>query len=114
MRTVTPVPARQYVDAYSGRFLRVRVEVFNRDEQTQHVCTCDFFVWTRAGGSREADAIAQPSLAPDEVMRSGTRRDGNVYLYVGTVPGPYYIVYNPDAHVGDSTSNARGVWKVPA
>ena len=114
VRAIDRVQARHFVDAYPGRYLRVRVTVFNRDTTAQHVCACDFFVWTRAAGRREADAVNAPSLAHDITMPSGTRRGGYVYLYVGTVPGPYYIVYNPDAHVADSTSKARGVWKVPA
>jgi hypothetical protein len=114
VRSITYVPARTYVDVYPGQFLRVRVTVFNRDTQTQHVCACDFFVWTRSAGLREADAVAARSLSRDAEMRSGARRDGNVYLYVGTVPGPYYVVYNPDAHVPEASSSARGVWRVPS
>jgi len=113
VRSIAHVTARHFVAAYPGRYLRVRVTVFNRDTQTQHVCACDFFVWTRAAGLREADAVAAPSLAHDIVMPSGARRGGYVYLYVGTVPGPYYIVYNPDAHVPGSSSTARAVWRVP-
>lgn len=114
VRSIARTRARHYVDAYPGQYLRVRVTVFNRDKDAQHVCACDFFVWTRTAGLREADAIAAPSLAHNITMPSGVRRGGYVYLYVGTVPGPYYIVYNPDAHVAGSSSKARGVWKVAA
>jgi hypothetical protein len=114
VRSITPVPARTLVDVYRGTYLRVRVTVFNRDTEVQHVCACDFSVWTRAGGFREADAVAAPTLSPDAEMRSGERRDGDVYLYVGAVPGPYYVVYNPDAHVPEAASTARGVWRVPS
>jgi hypothetical protein len=114
VRSVTRVPARKYASAYPGVYLRVRVTVFNRDTQSQHVCACDFFVWTRTAGYREADVVAAPTLASDTDMSSGARRDGDVYLYVGTVPGPYYVVYNPDDHVAAATSTARGVWLVPA
>ena len=113
VRSVTRVPAHTFVDGYPGFYLRVNVTVFNRDTETQHVCACDFYVWTRAAGGREADAVAAPTLSPDATMRSGARRDGNVYLYVGTVPGPYFVVYKPDAHVPGSSSTARGVWRVP-
>jgi hypothetical protein len=114
IHSVTVVPAPPYVAALPGSYLRVRVTVFNRDREVQHVCACDFFVWTRAGGLREADAVSRPVVATDTAMRSGARRDGNVYLYVGTVPGPYFIVYNPDAHVPGHASEATGVWRVPA
>lgn len=116
VRSVTRVPAKNYVDGYTGSFLRVHVTLFNRDVQTQHVCSCDFSVWTRAAGMREADAVKAPTLAPDTTMHSGARRDGDVYLYVGTVPGPYFIVYDPDAHAGitaPASPRARGVWEVP-
>ena len=96
VRSVTRVPARKYVDGYPGAYLRVHVTVVNRDTQSQHVCACDFFVWTRTAGYREADVVAAPTLASDTDMSSGARRDGDVYLYVGTVPGPYYVVYDPD------------------
>ena len=113
MRSVSRVPAPRLVDGYSGDYLRVNVTVFNRDTETQHVCACDFYVWTRTHDRREADAVNAPTLSPDTEMRSGARVDGNVYLYVGTVPGPYFVVYNPDAHVSDATSKARGVWEAP-
>jgi hypothetical protein len=111
IRSVTSVPARRFVDGYSGRYLRARVRVFNRDTEAQHVCGCDFYVWTRAGGLREADVVAGQTVAPNGDMQSGARREGEVYLYVGTVPGPYYIVYDPDAHVAFSGGDARGVWQ---
>jgi len=111
VRSTTRLPARQYVPVYPGQFLRVQVTVFNRDVQTQHVCSCDFFVWTRAAGLREADALRTRTLSAYASMPSGERRDGYVYLYVGTVPGPYYIVYNPDRHVPGHASAARAVWR---
>jgi hypothetical protein len=111
VRSIARVPARKYVGVYKGSYLRVRVTVFNRDTETQHVCACDFSVWTRAGGLREADAIAAPSVSPDAEMRSGAHRDGDVYLYVGNVRGPYFIVYAPDEHVPNAASSARGVWR---
>lgn len=113
VRSVRRVPARPYVGAYPGDFLRVHVTVFNRDQLDQHVCACDFFVWTSRAGFREADAIAARTLSPDTTMRSGAIRNGDVYLYVGTVPGPYFVVYNPDAHVPGHASLARGAWRVP-
>jgi hypothetical protein len=114
VRSINRVAARKFVDAYPGSYLRVRVTVFNRDTEEQHVCACDFSVWTRTGGTREADAVAARTLSPDATMRSGARRDGVVYLYVGTVRGPYYVVYNPDAHVPEAASSARGVWRAPS
>ncbi|MDQ1479327.1 MAG: hypothetical protein QOI44_188 [Actinomycetota bacterium] len=112
IRSVTTVPAHRFVDGYSGRYLRARVEVFNRDTEIQHVCGCDFYVWTRKGGLREADVVTGQTVSPDGNMKSGARRQGDVYLYVGAVPGPYYIVYNPDSHVFLSGGSARGVWRV--
>jgi hypothetical protein len=110
VRSVTSVPATRLVDGYSGRYLRVRVTVFNRDTAIQHICGCDFAVWTRAGGLREADVVKGQTVSPDSDMASGTRREGDVYLYVGTVRGPYYVVFNPDARVVGGGS-ARGVWR---
>jgi hypothetical protein len=114
VRSITRVPAPPLVGVYPGQFLRVRVTVFNRDVQTQHVCSCDFFVWTSAAGLREADALRTRTLSPDASMSSGGRRDGLVYLYVGTVAGPYFVLYNPDAHVPGHASAARAVWRAPA
>jgi hypothetical protein len=114
VRSVTREPARNSVRVLPGAYLRARVQVFNRDQSVQHVCACDFYVWTRTAGVREADAVPRPVVAADAEMTSGKRKVGNVYLYVGTVPGPYFIVYNPDAHVAGHSSTARGVWKVPA
>ena len=74
---------------------------------------CDFFVWTQTAGLREADAIAARTLSPDTTMRSGALRDGDVYLYVGTVPGPYYVVYNPDARARTHEHSSRR-WRVPS
>jgi hypothetical protein len=111
VRSVTSVPAKQFVDGYSGRYLRARITVFNRDTATQHICGCDFSVWTRTGGLREADVVRGQTVSPDGDMKSGTRRDGDVYLYVGTVRGPYYVVFDPDQRVFGGGS-AHGVWRV--
>jgi hypothetical protein len=110
VRSVTSVPATRVVDGYTGRYLRVHVTVFNRDTAIQHICGCDFEVWTRRGGLREADVVTGQTVSPDGEMASGTRREGDVYLYVGTVRGPYYVVFNPDARVFGGGS-ARGVWR---
>jgi hypothetical protein len=111
--SVTRVPAHRLSTVYGGSYLRVHVTVFNRDVEAQHVCACDFLVWTRSHGYREADAVTAPDLAPDTAMQKGARRAGDVYLYVGHVTGPYFVVFDPDAHVSSSSSTARGVWEVP-
>jgi hypothetical protein len=111
VRSVSRVTARKYVDGYAGSYLRVRATVFNRDIQSQSVCACDFYVWTRAAGRRAADFVRVPTLSGIATMRSGTTRDGDVYLYVGTVPGPYYVIYDPDYQSSFSSSTARGVWR---
>ena len=108
------VPAHRYTDAYSGSYLRLHVTVFNRDTENQHVCACDFQVWTRSHGYREADAVDAPGLAPFTTIEQGEKRAGDVYLYVGRVAGPYFVVFDPDAHVESSSSTARGVWFVNA
>ncbi len=114
VRSVTRVPARSLVDVYPGAYLRVRVTVFNRDENdAQHVCACDFYVYTRQRGRREADAVPAPSLSPYTTMARGKRLDGDVYLYVGTATGPFFVVYNPDAHVSGHSSQSEAVWRVP-
>jgi len=114
VESVRRVPASRYVDGFPGSYLRVHATVFNRDSQPQHVCACDFEVWTEGHGYREADAVRAPVIAPYAEMRSGAKRVGDVYLYVGTVDGPYFVVYDPDAHVESSSSTARGVWLVNA
>src|SRR3954454_14272396 len=63
IRSVSRVPAHRYVDGYRGSYLRVRVTVFNRDTEEQHVCACDFYVWTQGHGIREADAVGAPVVA---------------------------------------------------
>jgi hypothetical protein len=114
VRSVRRVPASRYVDGLRGSYLRVRATVFNRDTEEQHVCACDFSVWTESNGYREADAVRARVLAEYATMRSGKTREGEVYLYVGTVEGPYFVVYDPDAHFADASSTARGVWQVNA
>ena len=91
-----------------------RIFVFNRDIQDQHVCACDFSVWTASNGYREADAVRARVVARYSTMHSGKIPEGDVFLYVGTVEEPYFVVYDPDAHVADSSSTARGVWQVSA
>src|SRR5690349_2293867 len=99
IRSVSRAPAHRYVDGYGGSYLRLHVTVFNRDTDEQHVCACDFFVWTHDHGLREADAVGAPVVARFAEMPSGARRDGDVYLYVGHVPPPYFVIFNPDSHV---------------
>jgi hypothetical protein len=77
------------------------------------VCACDFFVWSKTYGEREADAVSAPSIAPFTTMRSGEKLQGHVYLYVGEASGPLYVVYRPDNHVAFASSRSRGVWRVP-
>lgn len=113
IRSVTRVPAPSLVDGYRGDYLRLRVTIFNRDTENQHVCACDFYVWTRAHGRREADAVGAPTVSVDTEMHSGARLEGDVYLYVGKVPAPYFVVYDPDAHLLSPTDRAKGVWRVP-
>lgn len=113
LRSATRVPARRFVDGYTGEYLRLHVTVFNRDTASQHVCACDFYVWTRSAGKREADVVKAPTLSPDTMMRSGAKLDGNVYLYVGTVRGPYFVIYDPDSQVFGG-GGASSVWRVPA
>ncbi len=114
LRSVRRVPAATLVDGYHGNYLRLRVTIFNRDTEDQHVCACDFNVWTRAHGRREADVVGAPTVSDDTDMHSGARLDGDVYLYVGTVRGPYFVVYDPDAHTLSADDHAVGVWRVPA
>ena len=115
VRSATRVPAKTYLAGGSGSLLRVDVTVFNRDARAQPVCACDFYVWTRAAGMRGADAVNAPTLGPGSTMKSGTRRDGDVYLPLAGTPGPYFIVFDPDAHATPARAvpRPRGVWEVP-
>jgi hypothetical protein len=114
VRSVVRVSARKYVDGYDGAYLRATVTVFNRDTESQHVCACDFYVWTRPAGRRIADFVKAATFSPQADAGSGRRLNGDVYLYVGTVPGPYYVIYDPDYQDSSSASTARGVWRAPA
>ena len=51
-----------------------RIFVFNRDIQDQHVCACDFSVWTASNGYREADAVRARVVARYSTMHSGKIR----------------------------------------
>jgi hypothetical protein len=112
VRSVSRVPARTLVDGYPGDYLKLHVTVFNRDTEEQHVCACDFSVWSRTDGQREADVVPAPSIARYSTMQSGETLDGDVYLYVGTTTGPLFAVYRPDNHVFLAASESRGVWRV--
>jgi hypothetical protein len=114
VHSVARVPAGIYVNGYVGNYLRINVTVFNRDTERQIVCACDFSVWTPEAGKREADVVKARTLSADTSMRSGARLDGDVYLYVGNVPGPYFVIYDPDGKSTTRSEQARGVWRVPA
>ena len=112
----TRVPARTLRRArIPGVYLRVRVTVFNRDStEPARVRLRLLRVDARRRDTAKPTWSRPRPLASDTDMNSGARRDGDVYLYVGMVPGPFYVVYNPDdARVAESTSTARGVWLVP-
>lgn len=113
VRSVTRVPAATLVDGYQGDFLRVRVKVFNRDKEPQHVCACDFSVWSRAEGYRAADAVAAATIGGPTEIDSGAQSSGDVYLYVATVSDPIYLVYNPDRYAFMSTNRSTGIWRIP-
>ena len=110
--SVTRVRAAALVDGYQGQFLRVPVRVFNRDIEAQHVCACDFFVWSRAEGYRAADAVAAATIGGPAQIRSGAQVSGDVYLYVATAPDPIYLVYNPDRYVPFTANEATGIWRI--
>ncbi len=112
VRSVTRVSAPSLVDGYAGDYLKVRVTVFNRDTEEQHVCACDFSVWSATEGQREADVVPAKSLAPYTKMQSGQTLNGDVYLYVGKAAGPLFVVYHPDDHVLFASSESTGVWRV--
>ena len=118
VRSVVRVPARPLVHVYPGFYLRVHVTVFNRDTQSQGVCACDFYVYSRRYGVRDADAVRAPSLGLQDAA-SGAKLDADVYLYIGRATGPMFVVYDPDgnghgigSYSGEVTADA--VWKVPA
>ena len=112
--SVRRVPASTLVDSYLGDFLRVRVRVFNRDaDERQHVCACDFEVWSRAEGYRTADVVGARTIGASHQIDRGDEVTGDVYLYVGAVAEPLYIVYSPDDYTLFSTSEATGIWRVP-
>jgi hypothetical protein len=110
--SATRVRASKYVSGYAGSFVRVRVRIFNRDVKAQHVCACDFFVWSRAQGYRSADAIAASTVGGPAVLARGAFRRGDVYLYVGTQRGALFLVYNPDHYLLLSSSESTGVWQI--
>jgi hypothetical protein len=112
VRSVARVKAKTLVDGYDGDYVKAHVTIFNRDTKTQHVCACDFFVWSPTAGEREADAVGAPTVAPFRTMHSGEKLNGDVYLYVGNVRGPLFLVYRPDDHVSYSSSQSRGVWRI--
>jgi hypothetical protein len=121
VRSVTRVRARGLVDAYSGDYLRVHVTVFNRDTQPQQLCACDFYVYSGRAGVRAANLVRAPTFGPERSVRSGATLNGNVYLYVGRVAGPLFVVFDPDGNGrGDRaddlehTPTADAVWQVPA
>ena len=117
VRSVTRVPARTFVTAYSGDYLRVHVTVFNRDTQSQGVCACDFYVYSRRYGVRNADVVGAPTLGVSREVRSGAKLDASVYLYIGKASGPLFVVYDPDGNgsgVGVNGPTADAVWLVPA
>lgn len=108
---VDRVPASELVDGYGGDYLRVRTRVFNRDTESQTLCACDFAVWSPTAGQRRADAVVLPTLGPSSTMGSGVAREGDVYLYVGAVEGPLYVVFKPMEELL-TTNTAHGVWRV--
>jgi len=119
VRSVVRLPARALLRAYSGDYLRVHVTVFNRDTQSQELCACDFYVWSRHGGVRAADAVDAPTLGAEREVRSGATVDGNVYLYAGRVSGPLFVVFDPDGNGSGETGSASShsptadaVWQV--
>ena len=104
------------MNAYAGDYLRVHVTVFNRDRQSQGVCACDFYVYSRRYGVRDADDVSAPTLGVSRDVRSGAKLDASVYLYVGKASGPLFVVYDPDGNgrgVGFNGPTADAVWEVP-
>jgi hypothetical protein len=112
VRSTTRVKANALVDGYDGDYVKAHVTIFNRDTQIQHVCACDFYVWSGSAGQREADVVGASTVAPFTTMHSGDTLNGDVYLYVGKVKGPLFIVYRPDDHVSFSSSQSTGVWRI--
>ena len=111
MASVTRVPAATVVKGSSGSYLRVDVSVVNQTAEHGEVCQCDFSVWTHAGGLHAAANVKAATLGAPSSLPAGARRAGDVYLYVGTTPGPYYVVYEP--HTTSTTAQPNGVWQVP-
>ncbi len=117
VRSVARVPAHALIAVYAGDYLRVHVTVFNRDTQSQTVCACDFYVYSRRYGVRNADDVRAPTLGPARDVKSGGKLAGSVYLYIGKASGPLFVVYDPDGNgsgVGMSGPTADAVWQVPA
>jgi hypothetical protein len=109
--SVTRVPAATVVKGSSGSYLRVDVRVVNQSAKSGEVCRCDFSVWTHAAGRRGAANVKTATLGAASTLPAGARREGDVYLYVGTTPGPYYVVYEP--HTTSTSAQPNGVWQVP-
>ena len=104
---------------YPGVYLRVRVTVFNRDTQSQAVCACDVYVYSRRYGVRDADDVRAPTLGRAPNVASGAKLDADVYLYIGQATGPLFVVYDPDGNghgIGSESGavTADAVWEVPA
>ena len=112
VRSVSRVKANTLVDGYDGDYVKAHVTIFNRDTKSQHVCACDFYVWSPRAGQREADVVGASTVAPFTTMHSGDKLNGDVYLYVGPVKGPLFLVYRPDDHVSFSSSQSTGVWRI--
>ena len=103
-----------YVRVYPGVYLRVRVTVFNRDTQSQHVCACDFFVWTRTAGLPRS----RRGRGPDARVRHRheQRRPTSMATCTSTwarCPGRSTSCTTRTTTCAESTSTARGVWLVP-
>ena len=118
VRSVARVPARPLVHVYPGFYLRVRVTVFNRDTKSQGVSACDFYVYSRRYGVRNADDVRASSLGLHDAA-SGAKLDADVYLYIGNATGPLFVVYDPDGNghgIGAESGAvmADAVWQVPA
>ena len=108
--SVTRVPAASVAKGSRGSYLRVNVSVVNQSAKSGEVCQCDFSVWTHTGGRHAAANVKAATLGERSTLGGGARREGNVYLYVGTTPGPYYVVYEP--HTTATGAQPNGVWQV--
>ena len=109
--SVASVPAASYTKGTPGSYLRVAVTVVNQGPASGQVCACDFSLWTRAGGLQKATNVSASNLGPASALRSGASRTGNVYLYIGTAKGPFFVVYQP--HTTAMTAQPNGVWEAP-